>query len=324
MAEMRTEPCILFKKWLMNHTNSMVTNGCLVIISFACAFVGGFDNSIAWGKFLADGTGAAEFIAYILTQPYIAIALATPIALLNEWGSKLKRNALELENTNLRLEVEKIPNLEKQINSSQEDCNLLRIELHELHIKQITTWLKGIFKQVSLTNKDRVSIYIQTSKEFTLLARYSINPVLNEVHKIKFPRDNGVISKAWALGRHEEVDCPIFSDGSEKYYDYMQKVYGYAPPRLEEINMKSCNFLGLSITNADENIGVILFESERKESLNKESFDLITQYCEDFQSHLCGFVHDSQIYHKPNLVNKSNAASDTDADILNEFSGVKR
>ncbi|WP_422413942.1 MULTISPECIES: hypothetical protein [unclassified Endozoicomonas] len=103
----------------------------------------------------------------------------------------------------------------------------------------------------------------------------------------------------------------------------MMQNYSYSREILESINMKSCRYFAVAITEAGDNIGVILFESERKDSFPNEVKIQIRDYCSDYQSHLCNFVKDGILYDKSIDSNKAPATVDNDADVLNMLGGLK-
>ena len=238
-------------------------------------------------------------------------------------GLGIYRDQSRLESDNAGLKEENSKVLEGALNASQEDCQNLRSEIYQIHQKLVETWLKGIFKQIGFDTYSRASVYYENLEDFYLLARYSLNPKLAKKHKLKFGLDQGVISKAWQHGEHIERESPEYKNSSDAYIKYMIKNYGYSQEELSVIGMKSCRYFALSITEADENIGVILFESENNEAFNDETLGNIRNYCEDYQSHLCSFVKDGVLYDKSVSIQKAPKSADNDADIIIAL-GVKK
>ncbi|WP_025123256.1 MULTISPECIES: hypothetical protein [unclassified Serratia (in: enterobacteria)] len=292
----------------------------ILILSISCAFVGNYTTATAW----SNVKDAASLIAFILTNPYIGIVISAVLFIFSEMGNHVDKKELTNANKQLKIDNQELISLRKTINESQEACEGLKQEIYNVHLKQIKTWLKGICKQTGLSTYDRISIYFALDKEFSILSRYSLNPELCKIHKRNFPLDRGVLSHAWRYNEHWEGGSPTYDIGNpNQYYEYMEKEYGYSEESLNKINMKSCRYLGLSITDADENIGVILFESLKTDTLTAESISKIIKYCDDFQSHLCSFVKDSIIYDKALSLKQSSAANDNDAIALAELTKVK-
>lgn len=291
-----------------------------IILSFSCAFVGNYTLAIAWGKV----NSADTMIAFILSNPYAGMIISALIFIWSELGNYFDKKDIMAENDNLKNDTAELLSLRKRLNESQEDCEGLKQEIYNVHLKQIKTWLKGIYKQVNLSTHDRISIYFVVEKEFSILSRYSLNPVLCEIHTRKFPLERGVLGHAWRHNEYRETGSPAFDPKNpEEYYKYMEGKYSYSREVLDGINMKSCRYLGLSITDADENIGVILFESLKEDTLRPEIIDKIIKYCNDYQSHLCGFVKDSIVYDKAMSLKKSSTANDNDAAALAELNESK-
>lgn len=307
-------------KFLAIVDNSYLTTLGTVLLSIGCAFVGSYDNTVAWAK--VTGNGAAEFIAYILTNPIIALVISIPFLIVSEVISNYRKKELEQNNNTLKEGNANIPSLEEKIDKSQEDLQALRSDIYELHQNHVRTWLKGIFKQIGFDTYVRASVYYENFDSFSLLARYSLNPALAKSHKQKFSLNQGVISQAWQHGEHLDNESVTYDSDPEKYNTYMINKYKYSAGQLDKINMKSCTFFGLSITQADENIGVILFESLKDDAFSKETIAKIKDYCHHFESHLCSFVRDGIGYDKSISVKKNNASfNDVDAGILAELGG---
>lgn len=289
-----------------------------VLLSIGCAFVGSYDNKSAWNK--VNGNGAAEFIAYILTNPIIALVVSIPLLITSEIISNRRKKELEVKNKALEAKNVNIPSLEERLDKSQEDLQALKSDIYGLHQDHVRTWLKSIFKQIEFDTYVRASVYYENFDSFSLLARYSLNPALAKSHKPKFQLNQGVISQAWQHGEHTDNECINYDSDPDAYITYMMNKYKYSKEQLIKINMKSCTFFGLSITQADENIGVILFESLNENAFPQETIKKIKDYCHHFESHLCSFVRDGISYDKSISV-KNNGASfnDVDAGILAEL-----
>lgn len=99
--------------------------------------------------------------------------------------------------------------------------------------------------------------------------------------------------------------------------------YGYTREILESINMKSCQYFAIAITEADDNIGVILFESEIKDNFTQQVKVQIREYCNAYQSHLCRFVKDGLKYDKSVNAKKLGKNIENDSDVLNMLGGKK-
>lgn len=277
-----------------------------VMLGLSTVYMGSYSHELSWEPV----NDAATFIAYFLTNPYVGFALGTTFLLTNKFADSFtKKNAHNEDLLELRAEIE----------SAQEDAQNLRSEIFDIHQKHVRTWMKGLFTQLGFNSHARVTIYYESKDSFILLSRYSSNPSLKKTHKQKFQINQGVISKSWSHGEHFDDDSPEFDSNPNEYNSYMRKTYGYSQEQLEKINMKSCTFLGIAISDASEHIGVILFESTQKKAFDKQCLDKIREYCKDFESHLCGFVRDSINYDKTLKIGITQSSEDINASVLTEL-----
>lgn len=277
------------------------------------AFAGSFDlvNKCSNAPTLTDSMQAA------CVWPVFSLSIGAGFLL---WGGKGVFNDqydLAAENKYLKEQNTELPNLRKKIESTEEDCETLRSKVTEAQQKSVRTWLKGVAKQINLCPDSRVTIYYERDDAFYLLARWSTNPLRKRIHKITFGLNQGVISKTWQRGKHLELNSPEFKKDPDAYYSYMEKNYGYRRAELEHIGMKSCRYVAFAITEADRNIGVILFESIIPTAFSEDNIKKISSYCDSYQSHLTSFVHDALVYNKPTDV--SNRSSNDDLNIIEEF-----
>ena len=154
-------------------------------------------------------------------------------------------------------------------------------------------WLKLVSKHLKLSSNDRVSIYYHVENHFYLLARYSINPEFDKINRQKFPTRYGVISQAW---QHKScvdtMKCPEYSASPQDYIEYMSETYDYDNEKINKLIMKSCEFVAISISDADKHIGVIVFETVKSNRFKQQKIREIKKYCKNYQSYLCSFIRD--------------------------------
>lgn len=269
-----------------------------ILLSVGCAYVGNYNFDIESAKI----TSVATFIAFSLTNPQLGIFLGGLFMAVGAGSSHLVQkdldnvnNSLKTKNSKLEQQLVEVPALKQKISKYQEDCLQLKMENYKLHEKQVETWLKGICKHIDLNYESRVSIYYKDDEVFKLLARNSSNPLLKQFSRKDYPLDLGIISKAWQYGKYEDNKIP---ENEDAYIEYMQKKYQYTEEILYNIRMKSRTMLGLSIVDADDSIGVILFESSEKSAFDEKTVETMEKYCKDFQSYLASFVRDCKVYEK--------------------------
>ncbi|WP_155397246.1 hypothetical protein [Stutzerimonas stutzeri] len=246
---------------------------------------------------LKDVSGFWTLVKFVFTCPYVAMVIGFGATFLGGRSIVKKNEALERKNKQLEYENSKSLVLQRSLEAALEDCQTLKADMLMLHKKLVGTWLKGACKQVSLGSDARVTVYYERSEQFYLLARYSANPKFSKTNKQKFSLNSGVISLAWQHGEHVDEDCPSFCDDEQAYLGYLVGRYNFTAETAASFTMKSCRYLALAITDADENVGVILFESENPNGFDGRK-DAIKRYCEEYQSHLCTFVRDALLYDK--------------------------
>ena len=62
--------------------------------------------------------------------------------------------------------------------------------------------------------------------------------------------------------------------------------------------MKSCQYIAISVVEADKHIGVIVFESDKKSLWKEQKVAQIKRYCSDYQSYMVDFIHGAIKYDK--------------------------
>ncbi|EMN7336070.1 hypothetical protein FCV43_18935 [Vibrio genomosp. F6] len=282
---------------------------------------GAYAGSYQWKTNFDAISGFKSCLGFVFTNPVLALAVGGFVTLVGARGTHKDQERLVSENDRLSKENEKVSDLKLQLDASQEDCQNLRSETYNTHKKLVETWLKSVFKQMGLDSHCRVTIYYEDRESFYLLARYSANPMFSKEHRQKFPLNNGVISQVWQHSEYALEDCPSYTENKPEYCDYMEQHHGYDAARIDQLSMKSNVFYGLSITDADDNIGVILVESDCGDLIVTKK-QQIKDYCTNYQSHLSAFVRDAIALDKTiSQVNRAKVSS-PDNDILSELGGM--
>ena len=300
-----------------------------VLLAIGSGFVSGY-------KFDYKNIQNLWDILWILFNPYICIILGTIILLvtsyrlykdqekfssLEEKNRSLEKDKEHLEDKNKSLIKEK-EELQKDLNVTQEECRKLELDIFFARQKQVEDWLKGLFKQFTLTTKDRISIFCVVDNTFHIVHRYSDNPSLCNKTKHQYILKRGVIYEAWCHNRYHEFECPVYENGPAEYVNYISNKYGYEKDEVNSLNMKSCRYFGLSIKETGKNIGVIIFESISNENLGNEIIASIEDYCKSYQDYLCGFIKEyiSDI-NKDNIKRHALSNSNNDKEVINELRG---
>ncbi len=265
------------------------------IVSASVSFALEFSPLCEW----ENTNGFWLVLKLLIVNSWAALFFGFCLMIYGGKGTYTDLRNINTENNQLKVENQKIDKLKDRINSISEDSESLQDELYALHKKLVITWLKGSSRQLKMNTHNRVSIYYYVGNHFYLLARHSQNPKFAEIHRQKFSKNNGVISKAWEHRECIDVNaCPEFPSDQEAYKNYMKKEYSYEIALTEKLTMKSCEYVALSITEADSHIGVIVFESDKSKCFTDEITANIRRYCEEYQGYMSDFIRGGIKYDK--------------------------
>ena len=126
-----------------------------ILLSLGCAFVGSYETGLEWVKY----SGFLGLIKFLIHCPWLYIAIGILFFVLGALGvyrdqdEMLSRNK-ELVNRNSKLEQESLESAQKneklidqlkyQVDRSQEESQLHRAKVSEIHGSLVESWLKGI------------------------------------------------------------------------------------------------------------------------------------------------------------------------------------
>ena len=265
------------------------------------------------------------FFEHIFCNPYLGTLLGIILMItaifsnhFREKDSKFEIDQKHNEDINKLMKKNK-ENIDKLMTENQE----LKEAIYNLHRKNVDNWIKGMYKVFDFTPKERLSIYFYYRNRFILLARHSSDPEKKETHNPTHPIETGILGKIWRNGQFTDMKCPVYDEEDDKsYLEHMEKCYGYSSERTKEMNMKSCRYFGMSITDSDDNIGIILFESTEEGSLSEEDRNLMVSYWRSFDSYLCNFIKDSIVYEEQKQRN-SEINSSPEQEFISDFNGEK-
>ncbi len=264
------------------------------LISICASYTGIFDFS----KKLKNADVFGDYIFALMLNPWLGIGLGCFAIVYGGKGTYADLDNLNRRNAQLREENEEVGFLKAKLNSIAEDSESLQNQLFDLQVKLVQTWLKGSARQLRLGASERITIYYFIDSHFYLLARYSQNPVFTEIHRQKFSRNHGVISQAWQNKICIDIiDCPLYKKDPEAYAQYMHQRYGYDLDKVDSLTMKSHQYVAISIVDADNHIGVIVFESENN-FFKAQKVSQVKRYCTDYQSYMVDFIAGSILYDK--------------------------
>lgn len=281
------------------------------------AFVGNYNFSDQWD--VAQGFKACS--KALICNPWVFIVCSIGVMLYGGKGTYMDLENLKLENDELNKENLEVVQLKKRLNSAIEDSEALQNNLSESHVKLVTTWLKGCSKQNNLKTHDRITIYYCVKDHFYVLARYSQNPKFAEIHRQKFSKIRGVICEAWEHKVCIDIDnIPSYGKNPDAYKEYMHEKYGYDGKKVDALTMKSCQYVARSISEADNPLGVIIFEADQEGYYKSQKVAQLKKYCTEHQSYLVDFIRDGIKYNKSVKV-ASKGDGDVDHEFLTNFQG---
>ncbi|MGI2860502.1 hypothetical protein ACRTDL_20150 [Shewanella algae] len=134
--------------------------------------------------------------------------------------------------------------------------------------KLFSTYLYAHFSHLKLSPDERVSLYKLDFDIFTCIGRYSDNEIYRSKPNRPYPKDNGCIAKAWAIGSYQDTDAPCPNEDVEAWITYNVDKYGFSDDELRNIRMKSRSFYGARFRNSQQvSIAVIVFESLNPDGL---------------------------------------------------------
>ncbi|HCH5317012.1 TPA: hypothetical protein NKY78_002493 [Vibrio parahaemolyticus] len=297
-----------------------------VSLTYAGAFAGSEKTIFATteGSAWFEVNGLLSSAWLLLSHPVPHFLYATIILGFGLSGTKKDYENLLKKNEALEAINSKNSELKSELESSAEENAALNGRMKAKHAQLVETWLNGAFSQLLQMNTNaRVSIYYYYNDSFFILARFSPNGRLRQIHKQKFSPTQGVIRSVYEQLECHETKAPIYNQNKpENYISYMTTKYGYTEKQLNTFNMKSCRYFGEAISEADAVIGIILYESEDPNDLIRdELIKSIRDYHSNYRSHLCQFVRQGLEHDLSALIHES---SGNDIDALNELGGRKR
>ena len=288
-----------------------------VLLSVGSAFAGSFELSQGW----CSANGFLDSASFILFNPYTGLLFGTLFFLIGAVGTYQDQSKQNKRMNELEEENSKHSETKSGLNTAQEEVQETKSKLIEKHNELVTTFLKGVFRQLELDTYARVSLYYEHDEEFYILARYSANPMYSKIHRQKFPLNQGVISKAWQHNYHEEINCPYAIEDFEAYKQYLKDTYQYEVDKINALAMNSCRYYAKAIADADVHIGVIVFESTQTNFLEGNLKEQVNQYCDNHQGQISKFVRDSLNFDKEVTIKRSGIQLSVEYDLLKVLGG---
>jgi len=198
---------------------------------------------------------------------------------------------------NLLLEKQKLEDSDKKARILSEENVKAKQNYSDLHSRFLRNWLKASLYALKIDNAShRVTIYAYTEENnFLYLSRYSKNTSYNELHSISFPINQGVISEAWRIGKHIDIEgCTPFHSNEAEYIAYIQRTYRYTHEKINSLTMKSCQYVATTVNDEQGPIAVIVFENDGRTEprMTSQKVTQIMSYCEAHNPQLVSYIRE--------------------------------
>ncbi|MBF4519164.1 hypothetical protein IRZ71_22655 [Flavobacterium sp. ANB] len=174
------------------------------------------------------------------------------------------RNDQEIKNS--------LEQAEKKINDSQ-------TEFYKLCSDIIKSYFHEFFENSN--GSGRVSIYKFEENHFTLLGRYSNNPIYNNKGRITYDYNEGFIAIGWqSVMPFEIYGLPKYTAKGKEWKAAIRDKCTISDRTLNKIKMKSSSFFIKRVNNDDSGnpLGIIVVEQLRSNRIDNEN---ITQILDD-------------------------------------------
>lgn len=150
--------------------------------------------------------------------------------------------------------------LEKELDK----CNQKMKRIKEEYFKLCSDTIKESFNSFyeTTSGNGRVSIYKHNGSCFTLLGRYSNNPVYNSRGEEIYPDDEGFIAFGWQNQSFYIHSIPKWVGNGTDYKTYVKKHCRINEQRLKSLTMKSRSFYVQRVDSKDSSnpLGIVVFE----------------------------------------------------------------
>lgn len=158
---------------------------------------------------------------------------------------------------------------DKNIKTLNEKLNRTNARLEDLSQRALslpTDFLKLLYRDFNFGNQERISLYVYNNDKFKIIARYSANPVYNELGRTEYESNQGYISKCWKNNNGapylfvSELPC----SNKKSYYNKVCKESNIPEDILRKLNMKSrCYYIRMITSDVgyENPNGIIVLET---------------------------------------------------------------
>lgn len=176
---------------------------------------------------------------------------------------KKKSQFINDESLKLMLEIS-----EKKIKNSQ-------TEFYKLCSDIIKSYFHEFFENSN--GSGRISIYKFEENHFTLLGRYSNNPLYNTQGRGTYDHNEGFIALGWQQDSFEIYGLPKYTSKGAEWKKAIRQKCNISDRTLNKIKMKSSSFYIKRIKNEDSRnpLGIIVIEQLKPTRIDNENINKI-------------------------------------------------
>lgn len=140
-----------------------------------------------------------------------------------------------------------------------------------------------VFDELQLKNCCRISIYRHEEDSFTMLGRFSHDPVMQKTGRGYYPADQGCIGQAFRDGESFALEIP--DSATNEYYEMMHAEWGIDPAVAGAFQMKARSIAAFALADRQtrKRSLVLVFESTEPKAFTKKHLrDARDKYAETF------------------------------------------
>ena len=216
----------------------------------------------------------------VLTTHYeiILIPILALISIVFRLRNKKREEGLKLKASKYDQQAIEFNNIRSELNNTQEAISIIKTERLVDAINTSSAFLEYLSNQLNLTHNERLSVYmivaLDDKEEYLqIFGRYSKHHEHNKLNRKRFPKDQGVIGRAFIKGEYDEI---FFPENESDYYDKCRE-FGILKKDAKNIRMKSRSFYPFIVNNIthsnNENVIVLLESLTPGYQFDKESME---------------------------------------------------
>lgn len=236
---------------------------------------------------LVVGILLASEVIEIYEQPEIAltthyeiilIPILALISIVFRLRTKKREEGFKLKASKYDQQAIEFNNIRSELNNTQEAISIIKTERLVDAINTSSAFLEYLSNQLNLTHNERLSVYmivaLDDKEEYLqIFGRYSKHHEHNKLNRKRFPKDQGVIGRAFIKGEYDEI---FFPENESDYYDKCRE-FGILKKDAKNIRMKSRSFYPFIVNNIthsnNENVIVLLESLTPGYQFDKESME---------------------------------------------------